>query len=50
MSPVLAHRVISLPHNDWVAFGVKWTSTRAGHAARVLAVGVVKLALLGVNR
>jgi hypothetical protein len=27
----MAHRVISLPRSNWVAFGVKRTSTRAGH-------------------
>jgi hypothetical protein len=26
----MAHRVISLPRSNWVAFGVKRTSTRAG--------------------
>src|SRR5258705_3408920 len=30
-SPVLAHHVISVPRNYWVAFGVKRTSTRGGH-------------------
>jgi hypothetical protein len=28
---LVAHRVISLPRSNWVAFGVKRTSTRAGH-------------------
>src|SRR6516162_2383110 len=32
MSPLMAHRVISLPRSSWVAFGAKRTLTSAGHA------------------
>jgi hypothetical protein len=32
MSQLMAHRVISLPRSNWVAFGAKRTLTSAGHA------------------